>query len=475
MRKGVRSRRSLFLLSFVILVAFLLQFISAASRTGFESRRSSVFTNNFQQKLLFNFMVLIITCLIAMAFSLIFSTLLKQNRADTLKYLFPFFVLIAVLPTLLKLFHLEYFSRAYMNFFRIGFMETQFADLRIILLGISCKSVNEVGDPITCAISDGSPAWIYPSILLKLRLIGVSPDIAVPLALFFLIVFILLTYFFFKDSRLDITIFVFLLLISPATFLLIERMNLDLAVLILLFLATSLFFSKNNLIKLSSTLLIATLAKYYAITSFFVLFYVKLSKLKFFIVVLILLPFCLLLLGDILDAVSTLPGDTIGAFGWRNTLCMYSGCQDIRDGSLLKSLLLFMPLAFIAFRIALLNQCAFSKLLIDNLNDSVARKYLVFSLISAPVALCYWLLTSNYWYRLTISIFCIIAIKSIFRSNTFLDFVVFASIFSSFIPMGTFANVTNLFFTLLHFTIFCYLILIVRERNTIRSMLSKNL
>lgn len=444
-------------ISLTTVTLFLVQILVPGAREGLTTRSSSTFGQDLVVKYLVNSLFLISILLIA-AFLAYSSRRWTIFSKTDFRLSILFFVVVTVTPVLLKLINISGVAKFYMDIFRIGFINSSFADLRIILVGIGCETVKKVGDPITCTeLGEASPNWIYPSALLVLREFGVDDSMTVFLATLMLTFFILALYRFAAKVNSNSTWVLTLIVVSPATFLLIERMNIDILVLSLLFLASFVFnFGKYAILVVGLLLSIASLIKYYAFASFISLFLLIGTKRIFFPILAASSALFIVLLRDIKEARPDIPGDTVGAFGWRNTVCMFTGCNDIRDFSQLQStLLLLLVLIVIPFFVAIykgqLRVGIFHKDYLGNVHGNNFEYF--FFLFSAPVALTYWILTSNYWYRLTITLFCLYALSKLRSDSILIRFVLMITVFTSYIPMGSLANVSNLLLAVSHLTI----------------------
>ena len=82
---------------------------------------------------------------------------------------FLFFNLIVVFPLVSFYFDKTTFAEDLYGIFRVSLIKPIFADYSTIMEGISCRSVNKIGDLINCSNSANQVAWNYPTILLRLR------------------------------------------------------------------------------------------------------------------------------------------------------------------------------------------------------------------------------------------------------------------------------------------------------------------
>ena len=466
------SYASWVLVSILLVVAFLLQALFPGALLGLEGRRSSFFKESAQTKFLANLLILLFILIISFALSVFIRRInfAFSRRFHFIALLSALFLLLT--PTSLKIVGIASPLKLYMDVFRIGFMPSIFADLRIILTGIGCSSVVRIGDPIVCAsVSDGAPAWIYPSTLLYLRRLGISQDITVGLGVAFVISFTLALLLFISrqiDFAASWALLIFLL--SPASFLLLERMNLDVVIVTLLLFAALIQPRRFRDLFMLTSLFIASLSKYYALASFSMVWFIHRTKLTLFLYGSTGLFLGYILIKDLAEVRSALPNDMIGSFGWRNTICLYLGCQSIEEVPSLRSTLLLIAicsLLFLLFGKRIRNDIS---CLEPTITSQAHVIKLTFFIISAPPVILFWTTTSNYWYRLVISIICYSALVSLMKSHGFLFYVFVLSIVSAFFPMGTFANVTNLCLTLLHFIIILYylnLVIVFRERKPI--------
>jgi hypothetical protein len=160
-----------FFTPFIILLFLYLS--NKTSRDAFLERDISFASIN-QYKAI----ILLSICFFVVVFSIYLSNflLIIQDKVKKIsssnRHVFVF-MLIVLLPILIdRYFHTTIFEYLH-KLFRVSYISPIFADLRTILVGIGCDTVNSVGDPITCD-KVSATIWNYPTILLQLRIFDLT-------------------------------------------------------------------------------------------------------------------------------------------------------------------------------------------------------------------------------------------------------------------------------------------------------------
>jgi hypothetical protein len=345
--------------------------------------------------------------------------------------------------------------------YRILPLYPTFADLRTTIFGIECSNVNDIGDYISCG--DRGNSWIYPTILLRLRIlrlefINVSLVMTLILLACSLLLFLLLRN---VSNSHFILLAAFLLL--PPFVLNIERGNLDLFVFLLLTIAIFVLLSFNNLtlsLMISSFLLfVASLLKFYPIVGFVpILFYSfvernKIGRIPLLVVISTSIISFFTLFQDVIESKRFSVYDLSGSYGLRNIYALLRGFSDSRDISwpILIGILCILLVIFS-------NYLKEAEQVYSSLSQQLRISLLLISTISTVV----WIMGTNYYYRLVIIwifIYLILYAKnSIPRGSlTFFNYTIFSTTLACLLIPRTFAIIQSVLLVPVHLLVFAFI------------------
>lgn len=355
------------------------------------------------------------------------------------------FIILVFIPNILAEFKFELPEKLIYNFLRVSYLHPPFADLRTVIYGIKCDTVNQVGDLITCDPRN-SPlmTWSYPSVLLKLRFASFMFE-NVTLIVFLISIF-LATCIFIQSLNLSPhqNLFFSSLIFSPPFLLCFGRLNFDLLIIWIIWCGIYLLKSKSRLLKNISWILFATagLLKFYGFAAFISIFHN--SNLKKF-----LFPFSIFFIGlaminvDIPHLKDAVGKDIYGSIGFSVLAAQLNGSPKANlDFQSFGSIFL---ITYILIYVRLI-------LKKNNFNKTINEDYSI-TLVFGFIFLFTWFTASNYYYRLLLlTPILLIMIKN--KSSVFENFVIASTFFSFFTSPKVFGSLQNLFLL----PMVCYLI-----------------
>jgi hypothetical protein len=417
---------------FPMLATISVYALNAPSRESF-LRRSISFPNLAEYKLSLFLISFVTIVAIVICLTQFITNVSNYHTNNTFQYLHLIvFVTLVFLPILIdKIFGFSVF-RTLHKIFRVSYIDPIFADLNTTLVGIGCQTVKSVGDHITCyEISD--MIWIYPSILLKLRSVGLNESVTFGLGILFVIIFAsLLRSFSVENSaqRLVLALLVF----SPPVLLLINRGNLDLIILICL-LQIAILLNRGG--KFSRELayflcLVAAILKFYAFAGFILLLLTKKTTANVIYFLLSTCLFIVLVFADLSKINDYVGKDMSGSIGMPVLISHFNGNSFAQTN--------LRGTGFILVIVLLLYYVVFFLKQIPDLNF---RHYYnnIFLLLSFTF-MCTWLLASNYYYRLSLLVFVIPFYfhKNSTRIEKLIGVTTLASFYISFRTLGLIFN-----------------------------------
>lgn len=380
-----------------MLAAIIVYMVNATSRESFLARNIS-FSNLVQYKLpLFLISFVIIVAIVISFTQFVTSTLSNYTNIVFQRLHFFVFIVIVFLPILIdKIFGSSIFQTLH-KIFRVSYINPIFADLNTTLVGIGCQTVKSVGDHITCyEISD--MIWIYPSILLKLRSIGLNESFTFWLGILFVIIFAAL-FLSFSIQNITQQLVLALLVFSPPVLLLINRGNLDLIILICL-LQIAILLNRGGTFsrELSYFLcLVAAILKFYAFAGFILLLLTKKTKANVIYFLLSAGLFILFVFVDLFKINDYVGKDMSGSVGLPVLISHFNG-NSLAQTSLRGTGVIIVIVLLLYYVVYFSRQ-------IPNLEFNNYNNYIF--LILSFTFMCTWLLASNYYYRLSLLVFVI--------------------------------------------------------------------
>lgn len=295
------------------------------------------------------------------------------------------------------------------NSIGVGAYQEEFADLRTTLFAIGCPSVNEIGDYISCG--NRGNVWLYPTILLRLRSIGVSPDWTEIIGFVFLsIIFATLVALhrnLLPASRLVLLVFV----ASPGFQLMIERGNLELLVFSSITFAF-LFYSKKGFGTIAVFLLLslASILKFYsiaALTLFFVYCMFSLNSIRSKVAIIIgYILILFVLIPESIQSRSYGVSDLMGTFGLPNLMALISGGRNINE--------INHAIALPILAILIITCLMVTGTFLRSLSVVDLQIKLPIALVASPLLLT-WSITSNYLYRLGLLGILVVALTDLLQ------------------------------------------------------------
>ena len=393
-----KSLRAIIELVILSLTLFVTYWILPSSRASHFEREGTLKLPIL--KILIPFIVFTFTLMISFSFVQMQSVIPKLKLVNSVYFPNVTFGIFVVVPSLLSIFGYNQVYNLYYRIFRISHLEPTFGDLRTILYGISCNSVNELGDLIDCDPRSSETIWNYPTFLLKLRALNVSIE-----ALPFWVVFSTLVTIFtihlvsqkiFSESRTLLAIAV----CSPPMILCYERMNFDITIVSLLILSAFILekFDCSILSTIFSFVLIsfASALKFYATPVFFValLYVMRINRKSVVPGLLISVVTIVFLFHDIFDLSEYVGKDLRGSVGFPVLVGLLSGSETANYE--------FYSLAFFIGVIATILTALIMRK-VSMLDEAIKKSPIViFPLFSFLVT---WFSSSSYYYRLLLLVF----------------------------------------------------------------------
>lgn len=422
----------------ILLVSlFLFYWIWPVSRTAHLNREGSIQIPTL--KILLPIIIFIVTLVSSYYFLSSKSRILSLRPFSSVHVPNIFFTSLVVFPAFLSLFSIDTIYRIYFSIFRISYLSPIFGDLRTILYGISCETVDSLGDTIDCDPRPSPTIWNYPTFLLKLRGIGVSIDVLPYWTI--LTTMLVVAAIHLVSARLSsISRAIFSVAVSsPPMILCYERMNFDLIIVSILILSAAVLERyKGSLlatIVAFSGVAVATSLKFYAAPVFVIaLFYIwKRNKINAVVGFCISSAILFLLLPDFTILSEYVGKDLRGSVGFSVIVGLLNGSNFANYD--ISSVGFFVLLFSLLFSLEIMRRYMRTYRYELQINQVV-----LFPLFSFLVT---WFSSSSYYYRLLLLVFIVPFLVEI--GDRFTLWVAFLSISTFFYSPSSLAIVLNLF------------------------------
>ena len=393
---------SIQIMYFFAICAYLL---NKNSRDALREATSSYLGNNLFLK------ILLIICFYLLTSSLVYllckrARLVKVSDESSFVRYIPglLFINFNFIPAFLQYFHDYAYINIYYRILQVSNKFPNFIDLRQTLGFITNENISKIGDE----------GLIYPTIILKLRFLKPFFMLDYSVLLIAFISTLLLTWIIFDISKNFSRLQIFILsiiVVSPPFLLLVDRQNIDLLILILLYLSAKIL--NKNLICNVLGLLFIFIASALKIYPFFILVYLFVNnihrRIKYVIVLLIIL-FLIFIGPDLFNIYKFGVKDMAGTIGMPVLMSHFKGLT----GSQIS-----FSFTFLVFMLAQLI-CTYwlfkPKELLGRLSDS--EKTLFF--YGIIIFLGTMMISTNYLYRLVFLIF-FLPIAMRFNVSSFLN------------------------------------------------------
>ena len=416
----------------MVALGLAIYLIGNQSRLGLAHSNSSFFSNNLSEKIFFLIASFTLATISIMALPFIIEKLSKyldlSVKSHKLLIYLPniTFSIVVALPVLIQRYSNNHLVSIFYKIIRVGNSYPNFLDLR--------QTIHYIGDPRVHKIGD--MGYVYPGILLKLRFCMQFISHPSRQTIFGLLLIILLNLVIWDFSRSLLTrskILFSLLLITPPMHLLLDRMNIDLIILILLYLGTKKITEKNFFWNSSSYFIITLTVylKFYTFPLFLLFFLFKKSLRERLIIIAFALLAAMPVIRDAGLLVKFQIRDLSGTFGLSTLLAHYAG-SPISGFFILTYGALFI-LIFVVFLIPNKINELYNENRVINRPD-----FYVFSLIFLST----FVLSNNYMYRLYPLIFIIPILSN--RSKYPIDSKSALAIISTFFGVRTTGILMNL-------------------------------
>jgi hypothetical protein len=359
--------------------------------------------------------------------------------------------LLAPLTAGFAYFHIEFVAPILYETLRISYIRPVFADLRTVLIAIDCEDVTSMGSLITCDYRGGNNAFIYPSILLKLRTLGISEFFTFGIFITCLILFLLAIKFIYESQNIKKPAF-FLSFLTPPFFLVFDRLNLDIVIVTILIF--SVYFFNKNLFTLPVALISLTaLLKFYTLPLLFICFLLAKTKRRLITCLISVIGVLILLGEDLFKAPGSVGADINGSYGLPVLLSHYSG---LSFASLNQNFWVYLHFLMIFGLAYLILHVSFAKQLIVDLRRS--RTITLFTLFFTLIHFSTWLTSSNYPYRFVFLLFFSSQILIFSIREEIKIFLFFTILYTTFLSPATMGYLQNLL--LVPISAFCLLLII---------------
>jgi len=287
------------------------------------------------------------------------------------------------------------FIDTFFRAFGVGHVKPNFLDLRGTLAAIN--KVKEVGDgyQIDCP---NEPCigwrWTYGSSILKLNRFAIFSESRTYLfAVIFMIIFLYTIYLMSKNIKNSI---IFLTLIPTGTMMLIiERMNIDILVLPLIYFLAKFSYRNTRMLFFAPMLiLLAASVKYYPLVLFApLLLFVNSYKYRAYYVLCFLLGIIYVIPELKLAGIQNFNYGYAATYGLRNLIGLVNGNSEPKLTLSILTLIGFVFFCFIAYT-------SFNSFKIDKIQSNQKIKNFSLYCYGFAVLLSSWVLNSNYPYRL---------------------------------------------------------------------------
>ena len=401
---------TLLVVIFPILLGLSLIFCNRDSRVNYSHLSVTLLNSPVSFRIILNcfFLLLFFTLYIFFHNKFIDIDLDKTRYTEHKNIFMIFTIIFSFLPAAINLFGI---SPLYFRLFGLGHPLPNFLDLRGTLAAINKVSYVGQGYQIDCEIQPCIGwRWTYGSLILHLKSLYIFKEsLTWVYASIFLILF-LWTYT--RISQKPAQSFIYLLLIPTGTFMLvIERMNLDILLLPLIYFLAIFSVSKWRLVFiLPSVVFIAASIKYYPIILFIPLIYLANSlRLRVFYSIFSLITLLFILPEIKLADPKTMSFGYSGTYGLKNALgIINASVEPSFIFNSIQSIVFILSLVIVVFYTS-------KKFTFDfiNYNFFNLRLYIYgFSILIST-----WLLSSNYPYRLVCTLAMIPFLVDVYKKN----------------------------------------------------------
>ena len=420
----------------LLLILFLIYWTLPSSRDAHFEREGTLELAIL--KALIPVIVFTITIVISVFFVHKQAVVPKLKFANSVYFPSITFGMFVVFPSFLSILGYHQILDLYYKIFRISNLKPTFGDLRTILYGISCETVNDLGDVIDCDPRSSKTIWNYPTFLLKLREFNISIE-----ALPYWVIFSTLATFFtihLVSRRLsaESRMFFALAVCSPPMILCYERMNFDITIGSLLILSAFILEKSNCSIK--STILsfvglsIASALKFYALPVFFiaVLYVLRVNRKSALLGLFISVMTVSILFQDLSGLSEYVGKDLRGSVGFPVLVSLLRGSETAGFG--LYSLPFFTVVVAIIFAFLIVSSVSLTS---REINASPVLIFPIFAFLTTYFS------SSSYYYRLLLLVF---VLPFIYEINNKISFwVSVLTLCSTFYSPSTLGLVMNLF------------------------------
>jgi len=312
------------------------------------------------------------------------------------------FISLVACPYFLAYFGLSLVSDLYYRILRVSNIEPTFADLRTILYGISCHDVHALGDVITCDPREGTTIWNYPTILLRLRALGLGIDYLLILAVMFTGIIAVACYLVAKDLGREGRNLLSIVIFSPPVLLCFDRMNFDLLIVSLVVIAIKLISkSQRHPLGLFFALCLLSLASILKFYAFPILIVITLlcfvQKIYPLLSVIVSATTFAVMAADLTSVREYIGRDVSGSVGFNVLISLLNGATTAS--------IELLSLGFI------LGICLISSLLllfVVHIREfTIVPERNLTSISLSFLFLLPWLTTSSYYYRLVVIVFLV--------------------------------------------------------------------
>lgn len=337
------------------------------------------------------------------------------RRIVSTKLLVALFVFIVFFPLFLRLYSPSLGASLY-DLFGVNAIFPNFADLNLVLNALTCPSVHKIGDLVTCGA--GGAVYQYPASIL---MFSIESNLIDSLTMFFGILqaIMLVALLIIASTRKEFWVALppIILAFSPQVQLLLERGNLDIAVLCLsAFAVYCLMQDQAKLVVAFVFLSIATILKFYTFPALIIVSFIAIRNRNNYLYLLISFSLGLTLFRDVILSSRFGISELRGSFGFVNLLSFSVGKHSTDSIFASLSLSLFFSIVVTSFCLI----CGFF---------SASRKsapYLLKSdgtMISSVIFIAMVIFTNSYHYKL---VFLLLTVSCYFleysKQRRYLDF-----------------------------------------------------
>lgn len=347
---------------------------------------------------------------------------------------------------------------------RVSYLRPIFADLRTVLIAISCDDVSTMGNLITCDYRTSNNSYIYPSVLLSLRRLHFTESLTLPIALTYSILFIVLILKLLE--RLDNNLISYVMFASPTFLLLFDRLNLDLIIIVHLLIA--IYLLRKSYFYWALVLSISTVfLKFYTLP--IVLLFIVLAKTRVqqVITAIALVFTAFVLRHDLTQVLNSVGNDINGSYGLKVFLSHLSGAE---RASFPQDAVIWIHFFFLFLTISLIIYVTSYRIIYQSMKNS--QILWLISLFFPLLFLATWLTSSNYPYRL--SLLCVTAIifSQISLPGSLSNFFLATTFFVQFLSLATTGFLQNLL--LIPLVVMCLLLSTAATQLALRRIRKTN-